>query len=252
MTDTIIANLPASALRSILRSLLGVDPKVTPVFNALASSYLDTTKPTSTPKFWSRDVGITEAFDEWQSRYRCLMGVGRGFESLEVLGIVVEQFRELGSEVGGGEENEVTAGIDSDIVQAVTAVQKEIRSPKGFREMTESEIKVLEKLRASLSAAEKQTKDNGLDFPFQRANGSVDMLFQPSQPRIQKTGPKDSKYRWKESSLKSTQLGTATVPRIFMGLWQFSSPAWGTASKAKIEEGFRKHVDRGFVAYGMF
>jgi hypothetical protein len=66
------------------------------------------------------------------------------------------------------------------------------------------------------------------------------------------------------------QLGSLSVPRMFMGelgehglgkilkiadrvilgLWQFSSPAWGTASTSKINKDFRKHVDAGFTAYG--
>jgi hypothetical protein len=134
----------------------------------------------------------------------------------------------------------------------VTAVQKEIRTPKGLREITRSEKEVLERLRASLVIAEERAKGKGVEFAFQRAKGSMDMLFRVSQPQVQKNSSKSLKYSWKESSLETTQLGTTTVPRIFMGLWQFSSPAWGTASRAKVEEGFRTHVDKGFVAYGMF
>jgi len=36
-----------------------------------------------------------------------------------------------------------------------------------------------------------------------------------------------------------------------MGLWQFSSPAWGTAPTSKIKRHFRKHIDAGFTAYDM-
>jgi hypothetical protein len=51
-------------------------------------------------------------------------------------------------------------------------------------------------------------------------------------------------------ALESVRLGEIEVPRMFMGLWQFSSPAWGTASRSKIDTHFRKHVDAGFIAYG--
>lgn len=51
--------------------------------------------------------------------------------------------------------------------------------------------------------------------------------------------------------MEAVQFGDAVIPRIFMGLWQFSSPAWGTASEGKIRRDFRKHVYAGFVAYGM-
>lgn len=254
MTDTIIANLPTSALRSILRSLLGVDEKVTPAFHSLAASYLDATKPRSIPKLVSRDTNVknatvTEVFWEWQSRYRCLMGVGRAFESVDALREVVEQFLALGLgvlEVEGWEG--VLAGLDSDIIQAVTAVQKELKTDSGFRQMSISERRVLEGLRDALAEV---WGTDGVEIPFQRARASVETLFRSSIPRGEKKELKSAKYSWRESSLETTQIGNAKVPRIFMGLWQFSSPAWGTASRKNIDEGFRRHVDKGFVAYDM-
>ncbi|TVY50923.1 hypothetical protein LCER1_G006850 [Lachnellula cervina] len=49
MTDTIIANMPPEGLRTVLRGLLGVDPKVTLKLNALATEYLAATRPAVTP-----------------------------------------------------------------------------------------------------------------------------------------------------------------------------------------------------------
>jgi hypothetical protein len=43
---------------------------------------------------------------------------------------------------------------------------------------------------------------------------------------------------------------TMDVPRVWTGLWQLSSPAWGTAPAARIRREMRKHVDKGFVAFG--
>lgn len=40
------------------------------------------------------------------------------------------------------------------------------------------------------------------------------------------------------------------VPRVWTGLWQLSSPAWGTAPAARIRREMRKHVDKGFIAFG--
>ncbi len=48
---------------------------------------------------------------------------------------------------------------------------------------------------------------------------------------------------------EDTQLAI-DVPRLWTGLWQLSSPAWGTAPAARIRREMRKHVDRGFVAFG--
>jgi hypothetical protein len=46
------------------------------------------------------------------------------------------------------------------------------------------------------------------------------------------------------------QLGPFTAPRLFTGLWQLSSNAWGTASVSKIRQAMGRHVDRGYTAFG--
>ncbi|PGH14761.1 hypothetical protein AJ80_05805 [Polytolypa hystricis UAMH7299] len=51
--------------------------------------------------------------------------------------------------------------------------------------------------------------------------------------------------------VETFQLGPFTVPRLFMGLWQLSSPAWGAASRSKMLREFQKHVDAGFTAFDM-
>lgn len=50
--------------------------------------------------------------------------------------------------------------------------------------------------------------------------------------------------------IETFRLGDRDVPRIFGGLWQMSSPAWGTAPRSKIIKQFKKHVDAGFFAFG--
>lgn len=47
-------------------------------------------------------------------------------------------------------------------------------------------------------------------------------------------------------------LGPFSVPRLFVGLWQLSSNAWGTAPVSKIRAEMKRHVDEGFIAFGMF
>jgi hypothetical protein len=39
------------------------------------------------------------------------------------------------------------------------------------------------------------------------------------------------------TNIELFRLGPFTVPRIWLGLWQLSSNAWGTASTAKIRQG---------------
>jgi aryl-alcohol dehydrogenase-like predicted oxidoreductase len=41
------------------------------------------------------------------------------------------------------------------------------------------------------------------------------------------------------------------LPRLFSGLWQLSSPAWGIAPRSKIMQQFSKHVESGLTAFDM-
>ncbi|KAJ7627113.1 Aldo keto reductase [Roridomyces roridus] len=46
------------------------------------------------------------------------------------------------------------------------------------------------------------------------------------------------------------QLGPFTAPRLWTGLWQLSSNAWGTAPVSKIRQAMGRHVDLGYTAFG--
>ncbi|KAF8737815.1 aldo kereductase, partial [Rhizoctonia solani] len=50
--------------------------------------------------------------------------------------------------------------------------------------------------------------------------------------------------------LETTVLGPFTVPRVWTGLWQLSSPAWGTAPSGKIKREMARHVAEGYTAFG--
>ena len=50
---------------------------------------------------------------------------------------------------------------------------------------------------------------------------------------------------------ETLQLGSLTVPRLFVGLWQLSSPRWGGAvSVARVRREMLRHLDAGFNAFG--
>jgi hypothetical protein len=46
------------------------------------------------------------------------------------------------------------------------------------------------------------------------------------------------------------KLGDFTVPRLWTGLWQLSSNAWGTAPVSKIRQAMGRHVEQGYTAFG--
>jgi hypothetical protein len=52
------------------------------------------------------------------------------------------------------------------------------------------------------------------------------------------------------SPIETVRLGPFTVPRIWTGLWQLSSNAWGSTSAANIRRGMARHVDMGYTAFG--
>ncbi|KAG1809199.1 uncharacterized protein BJ212DRAFT_1381081 [Suillus subaureus] len=45
-------------------------------------------------------------------------------------------------------------------------------------------------------------------------------------------------------------LGPFTVSRVWVGLWQLSSNAWGSASAAKIRQAMARHNEMGYNAFG--
>ncbi|KAK8153410.1 putative general stress protein [Phyllosticta citrichinensis] len=53
------------------------------------------------------------------------------------------------------------------------------------------------------------------------------------------------------TDIETFQIGSRRVPRLFVGLWQCSSPQWGTAPLSKIKKHFQALVDAGFTAFDM-
>ena len=53
-----------------------------------------------------------------------------------------------------------------------------------------------------------------------------------------------------EPSLETVRLGPLVVPRLFVGLWQLSSNAWGSVSAAKVRQGMNRHLALGYTAFG--
>lgn len=145
--------------------------------------------------------------------------------------------------------------VDGDIVQAVTAVQKKLLASSGMKPMECEDAKVVAELKGILLACEASSSMRGQTFPFERGLSCLHKLTsgtsENSLPQSENGVAASTGFIPSEIALESVKLGMVEVPRIFMGLWQFSSPAWGTASKSKIDRHFRKHVDAGLIAYGM-
>lgn len=259
MTDTIIANMPTEGLRSIIRGMLGGDATITSNFHKLASVYLTNTRPATIPALFHDLNGTpepTSSFGDIQSRYRCLMGCGNAFESMQLLTQVLRQVHGLkwNEATKEGEDFlDVLAVIDGDIVQSVTAVQKALHTSSGMKPMECADAKVVADLKGILAACQASSSIEGQAFSFERGVLCLEKLICGTNKKLVSKRDKINgvnNFISSEIALELVKLGEAEVPRMFMGLWQFSSPAWGTASRAKIDRHFRKHVDAGLIAYG--
>ncbi|PPQ81630.1 hypothetical protein CVT25_013602 [Psilocybe cyanescens] len=51
------------------------------------------------------------------------------------------------------------------------------------------------------------------------------------------------------SPRETFRLGPFITPRIWTGLWQLSSNAWGSASVSKVRQGMARHVGMGYTAF---
>lgn len=259
MTDTIIANMPTEGLRSIMRGMLGGDATITLNFHKLASTYLTSTRPATIPTLF-RDLngvpGPTSSFGDIQSRYRCLMGCGNAFESMQLLTQVLRQVHDLKWNEGtkeGEDFLDILTVVDGDIVQSVTAVQKTLLTSSGMKPMELADAKVVTDLKGILAACQVSSSNKGQAFVFERGMSCLEkLIYGTSKKVVSKSNGINggNGFISSEIALESVKLGEIEVPRMFMGLWQFSSPAWGTASRPKIDRHFRKHVDAGLIAYG--
>lgn len=142
------------------------------------------------------------------------------------------------------------ASLDGDVVQAMTAVQKALVTTTGTRDLTHSERLVIEKLHESILKAQNGQRS-------QQALGLYDRgLMATSQvlgkdDRDQNTQNGQTRHPVPLTAPETFEIGERTLPRIFSGLWQMSSPSWGSASISEIMQQFTKHVQSGFTAFDM-
>ena len=151
-------------------------------------------------------------------------------------------------------ESELFAALEAfggDVVQAIQAL-------KESQIAASDSLKVqLSKLESNLSSCQKYCQTADQLFPFTRAQRQVRDVLQLFYPDA-------TDFSWKDSNNSNGQLtisaiadaelfelGQQTVPRLFTGLWQLSSPAWGSSSAEKQESALAKLVESGLTAADM-
>jgi len=138
-----------------------------------------------------------------------------------------------------------------DIIQAVQAL-KELNP-----EPTETLQRLLSDLQTALFECEHHCSTSMVPYPFFRALRQVEdvsvLLFpQALRPNGADSPPMNVSIDLASStSLEHFKLGPFNAPRLFNGLWQMSSPAWGSASSKKQDPALRQLVQAGLIATDM-
>ena len=260
MTDTIIANLPAEALRSVVRAILTTHPTITSVFEDQARKYLRNTANEQFGelfKWTTQGIETTSNFTLMQQRIRSTIGCGLVLEALPLLTYVIENFAGVEAYGLGLQEDDLErslAALDGDIVQALTAVQKRLFSKQGSRDLDTDEEALLGKLLKVLSQVQQNAVAVRRPSYFERSIPVLHkMLGEPTM---------ESKSTLAQSGHHIVEIQTSTpvetfglksfeLPRLFSGLWQLSSPSWGSASQSQMITQFMEYISNGFTAFDM-
>jgi aryl-alcohol dehydrogenase-like predicted oxidoreductase len=262
MTDTIIANLPAEALRSIVRAILTTHPTATSVLEDQARKYL---KNTANEQFgelfiWTtQGIETTTNFTLMQQRIRSTIGCGLVLEALPLLTCVLEKFAGAETYGLGLEEDDLErslAALDGDIVQALTAVQKRLFSAQGSRNLDTDEEALLVKLLRVLSQVQQNAVAVDRIRYFERSIPVLQkMLGEPLMESKSSLPIAQSGHYIVEiqpsTTVETFSLKAFELPRLFSGLWQLSSPSWGSASQSQMMTQFMEYISNGFTAFDM-
>lgn len=257
MTDTVIANLPADGLRVIMRALLAYHPETTSVFEHETRKYIEQGALTALKHEWPT-VQLRD-LREMQMMIRCMLGSGLCFQSLPLLSKLARKGSVLSLENGrisASEVQEFLASIDGDIVQTITAVQKQLLVVTGARDMTNDEQTLVQHLYETLIDCQGSSRAAGQEYPYGRgltATASVLGIALVDATNFEQSSlHRNMSHVSPPAAAKETfDLNGRSLPRIFSGLWQMSSPAWGSASTSKIIDELSKHVGSGLTAFDM-
>ncbi|KIY43785.1 Aldo/keto reductase [Fistulina hepatica ATCC 64428] len=140
-----------------------------------------------------------------------------------------------------------------DIVQAIQAL-KESR-PEATAELRS----LIVDLASSLVGCEHYCTSYALTHPFDRAQYQVDDVLALLYHDFRGCHSRESPHKFlhvnindaASTSVERFRLGPLNLPRLFIGLWQLSSPAWGSACSRKQDNALIELVQSGLYAADM-
>lgn len=252
MTDTIIANLPEEGLRSVLRSMLATDPSITKNLEQRTKVYLTTQSATPKGDLFTQDgttPAVTPIFLAQQGRIRAMMGCGMCYESIPLLAAIVVQTKDLAiSTIDSPEVQQALTAVDGDIIQALTAVQKTLFTSSGLRPLEDSEHLIISSLHQALLESQQSPSRCGT-YAFDRSLVALQASGLLSEAKHNGEREAHEEDRITISALPETvetfKLNGKSLPRLFCGLWQLSSPSWGCAPVTRIRSQFAQYASQG-------
>lgn len=154
----------------------------------------------------------------------------------------------------GDDLDRVLDQVSGDIVQAIQAL-KESRP-----EATSALFDGLQGLLTSFEAISSYCASAGpqaLGCPFTRAERQVRDVISFLYPEAAALPPSSRAAKIisvsaekRRVDIETVQLGPHRMPRVFNGLWQLSSPAWGSASAESQEAALAELIELGLSTAG--
>ncbi|KAK7533342.1 uncharacterized protein J3D65DRAFT_679788 [Phyllosticta citribraziliensis] len=184
MVDTVVANLPAEGLRSIIRSQLATTPAFTSFFIDSAQRYLcDTNKAVGKVFEYKHDSAgtprpvATAEYGNVLRRIRAMVGSGLVSNALPRINEILEKTLALeGWDHGSEWEEELIdslSELEGDVVQSVTAIQKVLVA----RGLTEAERELVLGLAEALKKCKTLADEKEAEDLFERGLESVESLL---------------------------------------------------------------------------
>ncbi|KAL1861692.1 hypothetical protein Daus18300_008660 [Diaporthe australafricana] len=187
---------------------------------------------------------------------RCIFSSKLAEAAMPYLAHFVKCLCEAGARWAHGDElDKVLDQVSGDVVQAVQALKE------SKPETTPTLLGELQGLLASfedVSTYCSDTAPKALRYPFTRAERQVrdviSFLFpgaaaSPASSQAARSISLSATKR--HAAIETFQLGPHRMPRVFNGLWQLSSPAWGSASAESQETALAELVELGLSTADM-
>ncbi|KAJ4477191.1 aldo/keto reductase [Lentinula aciculospora] len=257
MDDVLIAQLPPLILRSALRALVSQGKTSQAIFVDHVQRRLKASPPSFIPSTELFDSKAPKAH-EFLASVRCMFSSKMAIESLPYFSYFftcITQACLLWTTDSELEAMFIRAC--GDVVQAMQALKESRPSKTG-----DLRSKLVD-LQQALFTCDTYSLEQKLTRPFIRARVQVDdaysWLFPDSALHIPEHQVESRISEW--ASLRTnagstatflhTSLGTLLVPRLLNGLWQLSSPAWGSATSKEQNAALGRLVEAGLLATDM-